>query len=97
MMAAVMIVVNKNWRGIVMSNQPHVDVTTKRSLISRIVDRCDNCKSLKLSVMLDNNDNLCRHCYYEEAICECEECGREITAFDYNDFGGLCGYCHDKY
>ena len=61
----------------------------------RIIGRCDNCMKLGFSKKLLDHDNLCEHCYYDELICGFEECGREITAFDYNDFRGLCGYCKD--
>ena len=65
------------------------------NIMGLLVDRCDNCNELGIGKKLMDNDMMCNHCYYEEELFECEECGREITAFDYNDFRGLCGYCKD--
>ena len=71
--------------------------TWDTNLMGLLVDRCDNCNKIGFGKKLMDNDMLCEKCYWNEEICECETCGREITNADYVDFSGECGYCHDGY
>ena len=76
----------------------NVTVTNEESLMRKYIGgRCSNCNSFELSKTLNKHDDLCESCYYDKSICNCENCGREITPFDYNDFEGLCGYCYEGY
>ena len=65
------------------------------NLMGMLVDRCDNCNKTGFGKKLMDHNMLCGECYYDKCTCVCEECGREISAFDYNDYQGLCGYCHN--
>lgn len=69
--------------------------TWDTNLMGLLVDRCDSCNALGFGKTLMDNNMLCNNCYYNKDICKCEDCGREITTFDYNDYGGLCGYCYN--
>ena len=67
------------------------------NLMGLLIDKCDNCNKTGIGKKLMDKDMLCDHCYYDEKTMECEECGKEISAFDYNDFNGMCAWCADGY
>lgn len=60
-----------------------------------IFSKCEHCGEWTLTSCKNRLNGLCRVCYYHTELYECETCGREITKFDYDDFNGECGYCHD--
>ena len=79
-----------------MKYKSKMGVTWETNLMGLLVDRCDNCNALGFGKKLMDNDMLCNTCYYGEEIYECVTCGSEMTAFDYNDFDGLCERCYQR-
>ena len=57
--------------------------------------KCSNCSSLiPISVIENYGDKLCKHCYLNSFIYECDTCGREITKFETDYNNGECYNCN---
>lgn len=59
-----------------------------------LIKRC-SCCGKKFIKDRSNGWDCCADCYFNQETVTCIECGKEITKFDFDDFSGLCGNCHD--